>query len=27
MTGQSRNSQGRGHNRLTNWNPKNGGAF
>ena len=24
MTGQSNNSQGRGHDRLPNWNPKNG---
>ena len=27
MTGQSNNSQGRGHDRLPNWNPKNGGML
>jgi len=27
MTGQSNSSQGRGHDRLPNWNPKNGGML
>jgi len=27
MTGQSNNSQGRGHDRLPKWNPKNGGML